>query len=192
MNFIATMPKVMVFDVSFFDVNGNLIKKNFKIPKVINFEDVILPSIDDDSEEENPSRYEVFAAIGFDRENRNSYVSLVKKQLKEQKVNQWYCYSEGNCNKIKRKEALLDYLPQMLFYRPIDETDEYESESDDEDEILEIDSKKEAGFAGETEEERMARLKKSAYQQQLPDDYWEKMEKSMTDMNMKQDKERLA
>ena len=192
MNFIATMPKVMVFDVSFFDVNGNLIKKNFKIPKVINFEDVILPSIDDDSEEENPSRYEVFAAIGFDRENRNSYVSLVKKQLKEQKVNQWYCYSEGNCNKIKRKEALLDYLPQMLFYRPIDETDEYESESDDEDEILEIDSKKEAGFAGETEEERMARLKKSAYQQQLPDDYWEKMEKSMTDMNMKQDKDRLA
>lgn len=158
------MPKVMVFDVSFFDVNGNLIKKNFKIPKVINFEDVILPSIDDDSEEENPSRYEVFAAIGFDRENRNSYVSLVKKQLKEQKVNQWYCYSEGNCNKIKRKEALLDYLPQMLFYRPIDETDEYESESDDENEILEIDSKKEAGFAGETEEERMARLKKSAYQ----------------------------
>ena len=67
MNFIATMPKIMVFDVSFFDVNGNLIKKNFKIPKVINFEDVVLPSIDEDSEDETPSRYEIFAAIGFDR-----------------------------------------------------------------------------------------------------------------------------
>ena len=87
MNFIATMPKVMVFDVSFFDVNGNIIKKNFKIPKVINFEDVVLPSIDDESDEEVQTRYEVFAAIGFDRENRNSYISLVKKQLKEEKVN---------------------------------------------------------------------------------------------------------
>lgn len=181
----------MVFDVSFFDVNGNLIKKNFKIPKVINFEDVVLPSIDEDSEDETPSRYEIFAAIGFDRQNRNSYVSLVKKQLKDSKQNQWYCYTEGNCTKIKRKEALLDYLPQMLFYRPIDETDQYESESDDEEEILEIDSKKEDKFIGETEEERMERLKKSAYQQQLPDDYWEKMEKSMTEMNMKQDKDAL-
>jgi len=35
-------------------------------------------------------------------------------------------------------------------------------------------------------------LKKTAYQQQLPDDYWEKVEKTMTDMNMNQDKERLA
>ena len=163
MNFIATMPKVMVIDVSFFDVNGNLIKKNFKIPKIINFEDVILPSIDDSDDEENQPRYEIFGAIGFNRENRNSYVSLVKKQLKEEYRNQWYCFSEGECTKIKRKEALLEYLPQILFYRPVQDDDEFESESDDEDEILEIDSKKEENMLGETEEERLERLKQSAY-----------------------------
>lgn len=105
------MPKVMVFDVSFFDLEGKIIKKNFKIPKIIKFDDVILPSIDDESEVEIESKYEIFGAIGFNKENRNSYISLVKKKLKEDKINQWYLYSEENCNKIKRKEALLDYLP---------------------------------------------------------------------------------
>lgn len=51
----------------------------------------------------------------------------------------------------------------MLFYRPLNEDDEFESESDDEDEILEIDSKKEENQFGETEEERLERLKQSAY-----------------------------
>lgn len=106
------MPKVMMIDVSFFDVNGQIIKKNFKIPRIINFEDVILPSLDDsDDDEDTQPRYEIFGAVGFSRENRTSYISLVKKQLKEELRSQWYCYEEGDCKKIKRKEALLDYIP---------------------------------------------------------------------------------
>jgi hypothetical protein len=101
MNFIATMPKIMVLDVSFFDLNGKIIKKNFKIPRIINFGDVILPSIDDDVPDVEP-RYEIFGAIGFSKQNKTEYYSLVKKKLKKEKKNQWYAYSNGKCEKIKR------------------------------------------------------------------------------------------
>jgi len=42
----------------------------------------------------------------------------------------------------------------MLFYRPVDNEDEYESESDDDEEIGEIDGKQEKKVPGETEHER--------------------------------------
>jgi len=80
MNFIATMPKIMVVNVSFFDLDGKIIKKNFKIPRIINFGDVVLPSLEEEDEVE--PRYEIFGAIGFSRQDRTEYYSMVKKKLK--------------------------------------------------------------------------------------------------------------
>ena len=59
------------------------------------------------------TKYELFATICFDAKNLDNmaYYPLVKKRHKQTNKPQWYVFTEGEFNKVKRSQALKDYFP---------------------------------------------------------------------------------
>ena len=69
-------------------------------------------------------KYELLGAICFQRDNLASsrYFTLVKKQHKAIKKEQWYEFTANQFKEITENDVKNNYIAQILFYRKIEDS----------------------------------------------------------------------
>ena len=99
-----------MLDISFFDQEGTIIKKNFNIPDKIDLSLYLNPTLTEDC----GTRYEAFGIVVIDQGQTQT---LIKKRLKSVKKNQWFLFSDGQYQPIEQEQAFSNYMPYMVFYK---------------------------------------------------------------------------
>jgi hypothetical protein len=81
-------------DIQFFDDEGEIVKKNFKIPNKIDFNKYHYQNLKTVVDQKLVPGYELFATIAFDAKKVDdmSYYPIIKKEHKQIGKNQWYVF----------------------------------------------------------------------------------------------------